>query len=486
MPSKTVSKGTNPRPPVVAVLGHVDHGKTTLLDYIRKTNVAAREAGGITQSVGAYEIEHSGKKITFIDTPGHEAFTKMRSRGCSIADLAILVVAADDGVKPQTAESIKILTESETPFVVAINKMDATGADLEKTKNDLTAHNVLLEGYGGSVSFQPISAKTGEGVNELLDLLLLAAELEELTYDPAAPASGIVLESKMDRRRGLEAVLIVKDGTLRRGDDLTAGGVRGKAKILENFLGETAESLAPSSPALVIGFENLPAAGEFFVAGAGDALAVSPGAALAQKQSASLAAQDAETENTVRVVLKATNSGSLEALAEVVRALPLDAPIRIIDASVGDVVDNDVKLAVSSGAHILSFASRVDKAAKNLADAQGVRIIESKIIYELTKTLEEIAQTKAVPKAAGILEVLAVFSQLKLDKQVIGGKVIHGTFRTRAPFRIVRGTASPGQGRVLNLQHNKKDAAHVAEGKEAGLMVNAAVAVEKGDQLFID
>jgi len=243
------------RPPVVVVMGHVDHGKTTLLDYVRKANVAAREAGGITQSVGAYEIVHGGKKIIFIDTPGHEAFTAMRSRGAEVADLAILVVAADEGVKPQTKEAIDILLKSKTPFVVAVNKIDRTN-DLEKVKNDLTSAGVLLEGYGGQVSWHGVSAKTGEGVDELLDLVVLASSVERLTFDPTVPASGYILETRVDRKRGNEATLIIKNGVLRRGEEIRTATGGGKVKILEDFLGNQTAELEPSAPALTIGLEK--------------------------------------------------------------------------------------------------------------------------------------------------------------------------------------------------------------------------------------
>ena len=255
------------RPPVVVVVGHVDHGKTSLLDYIRKTNVAGKEAGGITQSVGAYEIEHGGKKITFIDTPGHEAFSKMRVRGAHVADIGILVVAADEGVKPQTKEALKALQDSETPFVVAMTKIDKPNADLDRVKNDLTANNVLLEGYGGNVSYQGVSSKTGEGVNELLDLILLTSDLEDLHYRPEHLASGIVLETKLDKQRGNTITVILKDGVLRRSDLIITPSARGKIKILENFLGKPVNELLPSSPAVILGFEILPEIGEEFMAG---------------------------------------------------------------------------------------------------------------------------------------------------------------------------------------------------------------------------
>lgn len=223
------------RPPIVVVMGHVDHGKTTLLDYIRKANVAGREAGGITQAVGAYEIVHNDRKLTFIDTPGHEAFSAMRSRGAQAADLAILVIAAEEGVKPQTKEAIKTLEETKTPFVVAINKIDKTGGNIDKVRNDLMGENVFLEGFGGQVSYQGISAKTGEGVDALLDLVLLSSDMEDLSYDPSVPASGYVVEARRDPRRGIEASLIVKDGTLHRGDLIQTQSAQGKVKILEDF-----------------------------------------------------------------------------------------------------------------------------------------------------------------------------------------------------------------------------------------------------------
>src|SRR3989344_3533059 len=250
------------RSPIVVVMGHVDHGKTTLLDYIKKTNIAGKEAGGITQAIGAYEVTHNGKQITFIDTPGHEAFSKMRSRGATAADLAILIVAADDGVKPQTKEVIKILKDTKTAFVVAINKIDKNNADPERVKSDLLNNEVMLEGYGGGISYQQISAKTGEGVPELLDLVLLATEMDALTYSEEEPASGFVVESKLDRRRGNEVVVILKNGVLRRGDEVYTPSVEGRVKILENFLGDSVAELKPSSPALIFGFEKLPEVGE--------------------------------------------------------------------------------------------------------------------------------------------------------------------------------------------------------------------------------
>jgi translation initiation factor IF-2 len=261
-------KNTLQRPPVVVVMGHVDHGKTTLLDYIRKTRVAEREAGGITQATGAYEIEYKGKKITFIDTPGHQAFTQMRQRGAHIADLAVLVVAADDGVKPQTKEAIEILQQTKTPFVVAINKIDKNNADVDRTKQSLTAAGVLLEKYGGDISWVEISAKEGTGVDELLDHILLMAEMEELTYNPLVAGRGYVLESRRDGQQGITVSVIIKDGIARAGEKICTLSACGKIRSLETFLRERVKELSPSSPAWIVGFETLPEVGEEFVIGA--------------------------------------------------------------------------------------------------------------------------------------------------------------------------------------------------------------------------
>lgn len=504
------TENLKPRPPIVVVMGHVDHGKTTLLDYIRKSSyarasssrgeprsVAKREAGGITQSIGAYEIEvgnppsHKAtdgqRKITFIDTPGHEAFVKMRTRGANAADLAILVVAADEGVKPQTRESVKILQETGTPYVVAITKTDKPNADVEKVKNELTAAGVLLEGYGGKVSYEPVSAETGDKISDLLDLLLLAAELENLTYDPAKPASGYVLEARIDRQRGMEASVIVKDGTLRRGEPIATPSGKGKIKILENFLGEAAKELVPSAPALVLGWEELPQVGEEFITGeaANVDLAERPETAIQPAEPASIVGYDEVKEETVNIILKAGDAGSLEALAGIIKAMISEKPVKIINESVGDVSDNDVKLAISTGSKIFAFKSRVVKGAQALADNNKIKIVASDIIYQLTKTVEELMAEKEEDNVSGELEILAVFNQDKPEKQLVGGKVVRGIFKNKTAFEILREGNPVGTGRISNLQSMKKDVAEAGEGKEAGLIVNSQTLIQVGDRLVI-
>ncbi|TSC59682.1 MAG: translation initiation factor IF-2 [Parcubacteria group bacterium LiPW_15] len=469
-----------PRQPIVAVMGHVDHGKTTLLDCIRKTVVASREAGGITQAVGAYEVTHNGKLITFIDTPGHEAFSKMRERGANAADLAILVVAAEEGVKPQTKEVIKTLADTKTPFVVAINKIDKPGADIEKTKNDLMAAGVYLEGYGGDVSFEPISAKTGENVDKLLDLILLAAEVAEIKADYSAPARGFILESKLNKNRGIEVTAIIRDGVLRHGDEIATASAKGKAKIMEDFAGKTVNEVMPGAPVVIIGFEESPMIGEDLFSGE-EAASNYKKTGPAQKAINAVEPED----GSLPLLLKASDAGSLEAIAEILKALPLHKPVKIVDQGVGEVGEGDLKMAISSHAAIVAYKTKLDRAAKNLAEARETRILSSEIIYELVKAVEDLSKETAAGKIIGDLEVLAVFNQIKLEKQLVGGKVISGIFKNKTQLEIQREGKKVGEGRVNNLQTKKQDAVSIPEGQEGGVLMSSAIAVLVGDHLLI-
>ncbi len=491
--SDQINQNLKKRPPVVVVMGHVDHGKTTLLDYIRKANVAEREAGGITQAVGAYEIEHAGRKITFIDTPGHEAFTKMRSRGAKIADLAILVVAAEEGLKPQTKEVIKILNETQTPFVVAINKIDKPEANIEKVKNELTSEGVLLEGYGGHISFEPISAKTGQNVDKLLDLILLAADYESLTYDPSAEASGYILEAKLDPRRGMEVTAILKNGTLRQGEEIATQSAKGKVKILENFLSKKADSLEPCSPALIIGFENLPEVGEEFKAG--KKISVTAIAKI-EVLNRGITQSQAQDESAIKFILKASDSGSLEALSAIIKALPSEKSILVLDESVGDIGDNDLKNASASHAILIGFKNKVTKSSQNLAEIHKVKIITNDIIYHLIKDIEEFIAKPEAAATTGKLEVLAIFNQQKLNKQLVGGRVLTGAMKNRANveiFRVIESLSGDGakeeklmgHGKISSLQSGKLEVKEIVSPAECGIIVDSKVTIQKGDNIII-
>lgn len=475
------------RPPIIVIMGSVDHGKTTLLDYIRKTTVAAKEAGGITQSIGAYEIEHTSagsaqaQKITFIDTPGHEAFGKMKARGAQIADIAILVVAADDGVQPQTKEAIRIIKESDTTFVVAINKIDRV-PDVNKIKNELLQAGVLLEGYGGDISFQPISAKTGDGVNELLDLVLLASELEHLDYDPSHLGKGYILESKLDSRSGILATAIVKDGTIRVGDEIRTDDASGKTKILENFLGKSVKEAGPSSPIRIIGFETLPAVGQEFLSGPKLEERVT---AVAGKVAKKIRTAEEKSENAVRIILKADVTGSLEALSQIIKHLPLKPGqvLEIIDESIGEITEGDVNHAVATKSLIIGFKTKSTKTAEALARAKSIKIVQSEIVYDLLKAVDETLSKIGKKIISGRLEILAVFGK-KNSQQIIGGRVIEGSISNNAGLEVERKGQEVGSGKVVNLQQTKKDVKSVEAGKECGLLFTSAVEIKVGDHLL--
>lgn len=470
-----------PRSPVVVVMGHVDHGKTTLLDYLRSTSIAEREAGGITQSTAAYEVEKNGKTITFIDTPGHEAFTKMRQRGAQVADIAILIVAADDGVKPQTKEAIGILHETKIPFVVAINKIDKQNADVEKTKQDLLNNEVLLEKLGGDVPWAQISAKNGDGIDDLLDVVLLLWEMNQKTFNPNLSAKGFVLESRVDAKKGTVVWAVMKEGTLHVGDEVATASAEGKIKGMEDFLGKRITTAIPSSPVIILGFNDLPAVGEEFVAGElepEERADITP--SIPEQKETHLAEE--EEEEDAHVILKADTSGSLEALAHVVRALSHDdMSLHIVSQGVGDITDGDIKAAQPTGALIVGFNVKANKAAESLARSQQISIVTSNIIYRIVEALEERLSSAAKKDDHGSLEVLATFSQ-QGRKQLVGGKVVSGILAVKQRFDLRRNDEVIGQGRIINIQQDKSDRRQVSEG-ECGILVETPESVAVGDIL---
>lgn len=467
-------------------MGHVDHGKTTLLDYIRKTNVAAREAGGITQSIGAYEIEHpptEGRRITFIDTPGHEAFSKMRERGAQIADLAILVVAADDGVKPQTKNALKYIQDEKVPFIVAINKMDKPGADVERAINDLMQLGVYLEGRGGNVSWHSISAKTGEGVSELLDLVLLASELEDIHCVGKDVASGVVISVKLDSKRGVIVGVIVKDGTLSQGSSIGTHTASGKVRMLETFTGKAAKDLVPSAPALIIGFEKAPQIGELFCAHKDEKTVRDALEALEKMKPADqYAASTAPKEKQLPLILKADEMGSLEVLSEIVHRLAATLPLVIAKSSVGTITEGDVKDAESMRAALVGFRTKMDRAAENMVLAKKILFLSSPIIYELEKQMKEYAE-KLATKEYRTIEILGVFGQPKGKERVVGGRVLLGPIRNQETFEIWHDTRLIGKGKILNLQSGRKDIAEAVTDIEVGLLVETEEAIRVGFRL---
>ena len=483
------------RPPVISVMGHVDHGKSAILDYIRKTNVVAKEAGGITQHVSAYEVEHDyegqKRKITFLDTPGHEAFREIRRRGASAADIAILVVAADDGVKTQTLDALSAIKEAQIPFVVAINKIDLPNANIPKVQSDLIENEVYLEGLGGDVPYVAVSAKTGEGIDSLLDTLLLLADMQELKADPTLPASGVVIESKKDRKRGIAATLLIKSGTLRSGDFVVAEGAWAPVRIFENFMGQPIKEASFSSPVQVVGFDELPQVGVMFTA------------VKSKKEAESLASEAKEKEEKLRkalrksrddkfpvpVVVCADTVGSKEAiLYELAKLENEKAYFNVLSANVGDVSKDDVELALSAGAKVLAFNVKMDKAAREFARQHGIEVQNFDIIYNLADFAKDYLQEGApkikVEEEIGKAKIIKIFSESKKGF-VIGGKVKEGKMKLGAKIKILRRDMEIGFGTIKTLQSNKQDKEEVLEGEMYGAQVISQVPLAEGDTLVI-
>jgi translation initiation factor IF-2 len=487
MKDSSENKNLISRPPVVVVMGHVDSGKTSILDNIRKSHVAEKETGGITQHVGAYEVEFSGKKITFLDTPGHEAFSQMRSRGAKIADIAILVVDGIEGVEAQTKEVISHIKKAEIPFIVAINKIDKPDADPEKVKRELSKEKILVESFGGKVPSVNVSAKTGKGIPELLELILLLAEIEGLRADISKSTEGVVIESYSDNRRGPTATLILREGKLNVGDIIGTPSTFAKIKILEDFRGKPLEIAHPSMPVIVIGFEDVPRVGEKFN--------FFPDLETAQKAIAKKLEIShgvifiEEGKKVLNLILKTDVLGSVEAVSEVLKSLPQEKVIlRILEAEVGDINESNIKMAKAAKAKILGFRVEVSQDIKNLASRERVKIINFEIIYELVeeirKQMEKILEPEIVREDLGKMKVLVLFFAEK-NRQIIGGKVIEGGFKKGVPIEVFRGEEKVGKGRLVSLQKNKKDVEKVIKGDECGILYEGNIKVELGDILVM-
>lgn len=503
MSEKNTKEETASRPPIVIVMGHIDHGKTKILDWYRKTKVVEEESGGITQHIGAYEVEYKNKKITFIDTPGHETFSKMRSRGAKVADIAVLVVAADEGIKTQTKEAIEIIRANNLPFVVAINKIDKPEANSEKIKQQLAEENVLLESYSGKVPSVEISAKIGTNMNSLLEMLLLVAELEDLKANPEKLAEGVVIESHRDAKRGNSAILLIRDGTLRRGQIMTIGKSVETLKILENFLGRTVEESGPSSPILVAGLAEIPAIGDTFHAHAKKKDAekfIKTIPAKEKEGGKSTAKTFLEGIPTFNIILKADVDGSREAVEESFKKIGSETVrINIIRSEVGDINESDVKMAQATKLiTIVGFKVSINPSAQELAENSNIRIVTGEIIYELINNVKEKISELIPPEIKrtdlGKIKILKIFSVKngsasgkKRDgaKQVIGGRVEDGIVKVAMKCDIKRVKELLGKGKILELQRQKIKTDEIAKGEECGILVEADITIQTGDVLEI-
>ncbi len=480
------------RPPIVAVMGHIDHGKSSLLDYIRKANVTAGEAGGITQHVSAYEAvhEHEGaeRRITFLDTPGHEAFRALRARGAAVADVAILVIAAEEGVKPQTLEAYTAATEAGTPIVVAFTKIDKSGADIERAKVSALEHSIYLEGLGGSIAYTGVSSKSGEGVPELLDLVLLTADLAELTGDPDVSAEGFVLESSQDPKQGMTATLIMKNGTLKTGDFVVAGSALAPVRFIENFAGLRIPTAGPSQPVRIAGWNALPAAGTpFRVASSKKEAEKLASEAEAPLLKVRVPTVNEEGKAELPLIIKADVSGSIEAISHELAKIAHDrVTIRIVSEGIGAVSEADVKTAVAGGGNIIAFNVGTDTNARDIAERTGITIDTFSIIYDLKERVEALVTARApritVEEILGELKVLKSFS-VASGKAVLGAKWVSGSLTVGDVVKIDRRGIDLGRGKLVNLQIMRSDVKEIHIEGEFGLQVETKVEIAGGDTI---
>lgn len=492
MPRKKTTKEEKlqlqPRPPVVVVLGHVDSGKTSILDYIRKTHVVEKESGGITQHIGAYQADCQGKSITFIDTPGHEAFSAMRSRGAKVADIAILVVDVCEGVKPQTKEAIVHIKKAGIPLIAALNKVDKPEAQSEKIKGALSKEEVVVESMGGEIPCVEVSAKTGQGINELLEMIILVGEMQGLQGDDKKPAVGVVVESYLDPKRGPTATLLIRDGAMGAGDIVGTASAFGKIKTLENFQSKKIDKAVSSCPVIVTGFNEVPEVGEKFYKresleeamsyfqkkerkkiGEGEVLTIEPG------------------KRVLNLIIKADVRGSIQAIQEILKVLPTEEVIlRILKTEVGEINESDVKLAIASRASIIGFRIKATSNAVSLAERSGVKVLIYDIIYELAQgvrnLMNDLIRPKIIRKDLGRMEVLAIFRTEK-NRQIVGGRVISGEVKKGAKIEVIRNGEKIGRGKLIQLQQNKKEADRVSQDQECGVLFEGDAKIQEGDAL---
>lgn len=463
----------NTRPPVIAIMGHVDHGKTSLLDAIRKSKVAAGEAGGITQHIGAYQIEYNGRKLTFLDTPGHAAFSKMRSRGAQVTDIVVLVVAADDGVKPQTIESIQHIRASGVDYIVAINKIDAPGANVINVKTQLAEHEVFVEGFGGNVSVVEVSAKTGQGINDLLELLQLTADVQDLKNDPTAAFKGVVIESGKDAKTGVYATILVQEGTLLVRDDVYVEGRKERVRVMTDENGKQVKEALPASAVRVLGFSEVPAVG---------AIVASTVEATKTGMTPGVVEPTDRTTGVLKLILKADVVGSEEAL---LGSMPVD--VEVIASGVGDISESDVLMAQTTGARIVGFNVRATKSVQELAEQHGVKLKSYRIIYELLEDLDKaifvILHPDMNEEEVGVAEIVAEFNMR--GERIAGCKVISGEIK-RGPtilYHLKRDDQVVVNPRIRTMKQGKQDVDSVKAPAECGIVFRGNVSFKIGDTL---
>ncbi len=487
------------RPPIVAVMGHVDHGKTSLLDAIRETSVAEGEAGGITQHIGAYQVKRKDRWITFLDTPGHEAFSAIRAHGAKMTDVAIIVVAADDGVKPQTKEAIKHAKDAGVQIVVAINKIDKEGADINRVKSELSELGLMSEDWGGETVMAEISAKDKTGIEELLDVVLLVVDLQELRARLDGQADGVIIESHLDTGRGPVATVLIQSGTLKVGDVIVAGSTYAKVRNLDDYRGKHIKQATPGMPAVVSGFKTVPDFGHMFIQVADEKTAKEQAAAARRHTSIKsmmvkkigveelTSAITAGETDELNVVVKADVQGSLESLLESLAMLRnSEVGVKIVSSGVGDISESDVATANAAGALVLGFNVSTSSAVKQLANREKVSIQLYRVIYELLddlrNLLSQMLKPETVETSMAKLKVLGVFKTTK-TAVICGGEVTEGKLTNDLKLRIVRGKETIGEGTITNLQKDKQEAKEVVVGEQCGMSVATTTPIEVDDIL---
>ena len=491
-------KDLQPRPPIITVMGHVDHGKTSLLDAIRKTNVTSSESGGITQHIGASEVKVNGQKIVFLDTPGHEAFTAMRARGAHVTDIAVLVVAADDGVMPQTIESISHAKAAGVPIIVAINKMDKPAANPDRVKQELSEHNVLVEDWGGDVITVPVSAKSGEGIMNLLEMILLQAEVLELKANPSRLAMGSVIEARLDKSKGPVATLLVTNGTLESGQSIVAGTSAGRIRLMTDFRGKTIKKAGPATAVEILGLTDVPQAGDEFNAVKEDKIARDIAEKRKEKLREEVLAKNSSTtleklfsqiqEGDVKelnLIIKGDVQGSIGALVASLEKLNNDeVKVNIIHTGVGTVTESDIMLAGTSGAVIIGFNVRPSTAVQTLADRESIEIRTYRVIYDVIDDVENAMKGMLDPEykeeILGKVEIRNTFKVPNVG--IIGGAyVIEGKVQRNAEIRLVRDGIVIHEGKISSLKRFKDDAKEVAQGYECGIGIENYNDIKDGD-----
>lgn len=489
-----------PRPPVVTVMGHVDHGKTQLLDTIRQANVVATEAGGITQHIGAYQVTHKGQKITFLDTPGHEAFTAMRARGARVTDIAILVVAADEGVKPQTIEAIHHAKEAEVPVLVALNKIDKANANPDKVKSELSEHGLISEEWGGDIPMVPVSALKKTGIDQLLETILVMAELQNLKGNPHRPAVGTVIEAHLDPSLGPVATLLINTGTLRVMDPIVVGGTSGRVKLMQDDKGDRLKTLGPSDVAQIAGLQKTPQAGDLLQVASTEREARDKSeeiSALIQEgklQSLGMGLSEIVEQikegqlKTVKVVLKADTKGSLEAINESIakELKSSDVAVKIIHSGVGNVTESDVMMAAASRGMVIGFHTEVPGQVARLSERMRTEVAVYKIIYELLNDLKKLLSGLLEPEIIvvelGSAQVLKIFYTGK-DEMVVGCKIKEGKVQAKVKARVMRGGEALGEGEVMSLKVVNENVKEVKKGDECGIRFKGKLRLQEKDVL---